>query len=179
MAAKNSWYNSETNGTKMGNTVNVKFPETITDQFYDVTKSVTFEEDEEACNIGIEFLSEAISEECTQAFRSGWNGWNRADLCTTDHLVTKMKKAFGEGDTVKVGVYVMMLHARGVGNFEMAAVQRRLAEVGAKIERLVQAEEVVLQLSNDGSHVHQVIRDIHDEMNDLDKERQRLLKKLG
>ena len=179
MAAKNSWYNSETNGTKMGNVVNVKFPETITDQFYDVAKSVTFEEDEEACNIGIEFLSEAISEECTKAFRSGWNGWNRADLCTTDHLIAKMKKAFGEGDTVKVGVYVMMLHARGVGNFEMAAVQRRLTEVGAKIERLVHAEEVVAALGNDGSHILRVIQDIREELDDLNMERQRLLKKLG
>lgn len=162
----------------MVNAVNVKFPETITDQFYDVAQPVTYQEDEEACSLGIEALADSIAEECKRAFQQGWSGWNRADLCSTEHLVNKMKKAFSEGDTVKVGVYVMMLNARGVGNFEQAAIHKRLSEIGALLEKLIQAEEVVAGLNNEGSHTVRVMDDIREEMDDLNKERQRLLKKL-
>lgn len=157
----------------------VKYTETLTDHFYDTERPVTYDEDKEACDIGIEAFATEISNQCEEAFSRGWYGWNRASECSTQHLIQKMKKAFSEGDTVKVGVYLMMLNSRGVSNFELDAVKIRLAEIGKEIERLVNAEDVVLQLSNDGSHIQQVIRDIHDGMNNLDKERLRLLKKLA
>lgn len=158
--------------------VDARRPTTLTESYYDNTQPVTFEEDKEACTIAIETFADAMADQCDGAFRKGWNGWNRPDLCSVEHLTSKMKVAFSEGDTVKVGVYLMMLNAHGVTNFEADAMRTRLDVIGKEIERLLSAEEVVLKLS-DSPHIDQVIADIHSEMNDLDKERLRLLKKLA
>ena len=153
-------------------------PETLTERVYDCTKPVTYDEDDEACNIGIEMFANAIGDQCEGAWHRGWSGWNRHAECTIQHLTQKMKKAFSEGDTIKVGVYLMMLNARGVKNFNAVEVQARLSQIGDELERLVNAEEVIAELIND-HHRQSVLDSIRESMDDLDKERLRLLKKLG
>lgn len=157
----------------------VKYPQTLTDHYYDISAAVSYMEDKEACDLGIELFASEISSQCETAFHNGWYGWNRSNECSIEHLTQKMKKAFGEGDVVKVGLYLMMLNARGVTNFDESSIRSRLAAIGQELERLVSAEEVVLKLSNDGPHIDRVIADIHSEMSDLDKERLRLLKKIS
>lgn len=156
----------------------VKYTETMTDHFYDITKPVTYGEDDEACNMAIEWFSEAIGDECERAFHQGWTGWNRPSECTVEHLTAKMKKAFSEGDVVKVGVYLMMLYGRGVTNFEHSEIKKRLATIGERMERLIKAEEVVAEFA-DVDQRDPVWSGIRTEIDDLDRERKRLLKKLG
>lgn len=158
--------------------VDVRRPTTLTESYYDNTQPVMYEEDKEACTIAIDMFAGAMAGQCDGAFRKGWSGWNRPDLCTVEHLTSKMKTAFHEGDTVKVGVYLMMLHSRGVGNFNAEEIKARLSQIGDEMERLVNAEEVIAELIND-HHRESVLESIRESMDDLDKERLRLMKKLG
>lgn len=157
----------------------VSFPETLTDHFYDITSPVTIQEDEEAIHIAVESLAEQIERQCQDAFAQGWNGWNRADLCPIPHLVEKMKKAFVEGDVVKIGVYIAMLHGRGVDNFELAARQERLTYVTEEIATLISAEDTVSRLDGDESAHSKVLVDIRCKINKLNSERMKLLALVG
>lgn len=176
MVVKSSWRNLDKNGTKM---IDVSFPETLTDHFYDVSLPVTIVEDEEAIHIAVESLAEQIERQCQDAYVRGWNGWNRADLCPIPHLVEKMKKAFVEGDVVKVGVYLTMLHGRGVDNFESTERQARLTWLSEEITKLVAAEDTISRLDGDHSAHARVLGDIRNNITKLDHERQKLLQLLG
>lgn len=154
----------------------VRHLETLTDNFYDVTKPVTQQEDTEATDLAIDHFVEAIEEQCRAAFHKGWNGWNREDLCPVPHLIDKMKKAFGEGDVIKVGVYLMMIYGRGVENFEAVKIRTRLVEIDKEIETLISAEEIMCRLHPDNSST---LAELRRTMVVLDEERKWLLKQLG
>lgn len=156
----------------------VRHQDTLTDSFYNVEQPVTELEDTEATELAVDHFADAIMQQCRDAFRKGWNGWNREDLCAVPHLIEKMKKAFSEGDVVKVGVYLTMIYGRGVENFEESKRQARLADIGLEIERLLAAEETILSVCDDVG-TSGVIADIHAKMHNLDRERLLLLKHLA
>lgn len=157
----------------------VKYLETLTDHWYDVTQPVAYAEDQESRTIALDDFSKEINEQCDTAFGAGWYGWNRADLCPIPHLVEKMKKAFQEGDVIKVGVYLMMLHGRGVDNFETEARRQRLSVVAEEIATLITAEEIVAGLDGDESAHSKVLVDIRCKINKLNSERTKLLALVG
>lgn len=153
-------------------------PETLTETYYDPSDPVTPMEDQEACEIAIGIYSSALEDECKKAREQGWAGWNRPTECTIDHLVEKMKKAFLEGDIVKIGVYGMMLYSRGCNNFEKADRLRELAELSNSIADLVVAEEQVAWLNGD-ELFNSTLRAIRAKMSVLECKRVKLLKLLG
>lgn len=110
---------------------------------FDTTKPASFFEDREANDIAIANLSEAIRQELVDAYNKGRAGWNRPDECRIGYLIHLFDKAVQEGNTVKIGVYLMMLHGRGVTDIKQQRLLEQRALISEQIDSTCQTVELL------------------------------------